>query len=299
MDRFKKIFSKSVAANLWAIEPNALQTISDVIEFAEDGVNMTQAEIKAALGFGGVERAPQVGISVIQLFGAITHRDNIMTQFFGGATVQGFRRQFQKALGDPTAGKILIEIDSPGGTVEGIQEIADEIFEARGKGKQITAIANATAASAAYWIGSAADDFSVTPSGRVGSIGVFTIHFDQSKNYEEHGIKPTIISAGKFKTEGNPFEPLSVEAEANIQMNIDKIYNQFVKSVAKNRGISTAEVIKSFGQGRTILAKDAAALKMVDRVETFEKAVSRLIGRTKTSGKSFATDSMRLGLLAQ
>ena len=302
-DRFKKMFSQMVGEHIWAIHPESLKVICNVIESAQNGVHLTQEEIKTALGFGGQERAPQAGVAVIRLVGPITHRSNLMSEYFGGATVEGFRKNFRNALADSSVNKILIDIDSPGGTVDGIQELADEIFNARGQGKTITAIANTMAASAAYWVASAADEFSVTPSGDVGSIGVFTVHMDHSKSLESIGVVPTIISAGKFKVEGNPFGPLSEEAKENIQSQVDTIYNQFLKAVAKNRGVSVSEAKSSFGQGRTVMAKQAAVLGMVDRVETFGQAVSRLLGKKAkgSSGNAFAvdTDAMKLELELQ
>jgi hypothetical protein len=102
----------------------------------------------------------------------------------------------------------------------------------------MVAISNAMMASAAYFIGSAADEVVVTPSGHAGSIGVYTVHIDQSKMNESLGIKPTIVSAGKFKVEGNSAEPLTEEARGALQQMVDDAYQQFVgrwRSIAARR----------------------------------------------------------------
>ena len=88
-------------------------------------------------------------------------------------------------------------------SVYGVAELADQIQSARAS-KPVVAIANSLAASAAYWIGCAAGEFYVTPGGEVGSIGVWQAHFDYSQAIASEGVKPTLISAGKYKVEGNP-----------------------------------------------------------------------------------------------
>jgi ClpP class serine protease len=73
----------------------------------------------------------------------------------------------------------------------------------------------------------------------VGSIGVFLAHQDLSAALEKEGVKVTLISAGKFKTEGNPFEPLSDDAKgASAGACRRAAYEAFVKAVAKGRGVS-------------------------------------------------------------
>jgi ClpP class serine protease len=119
--------------------------------------------------------------------------------------------------------------------VDGVEELSSEVYQSRGKKKMI-AVANAMAASAAYWIASAADELVVTPSGQIGSIGVFAAHEDISKAAEMQGVKVSLISAGKYKTEGNPFEPLSSEARAAMQRDVDVFGEMFTAAVARNRG---------------------------------------------------------------
>jgi len=116
----------------------------------------------------------------------------------------------------------------------------------------------------------------VTPSGEVGSIGVVAAHMDISKMAESAGLKVTLVSAGKYKTEGNQFEPLSDEARAALQVRVDDYYAMFVKAVARNRGVSPADVRNGFGEGRVVGAKQAVALGMADRVATLDETLARL-----------------------
>jgi len=153
--------------------------------------------------------------------------------------------------------------------------LADEIMAGRAQ-KKIVAVANGMAASAAYWLACCATELVVTPSGQVGSIGVFAAHEDMSKALEQEGVKVSLVSAGKFKTEGNPYEPLSDEARAALQAKVDEFYGMFVKSVAKGRGVSQASVRDGYGQGRMLLASAAVKEGLADSISTLDQVLSKL-----------------------
>lgn len=217
------------------------------------------------------------GIAVLPLYGVVTQRGNMVDDISGpGSTsTQKFTNALRQVLADDTVGQILIDIDSPGGSVYGVAELAIEIVKARAQ-KPVVAVANSLAASAAYWIGCSAGEFYVTPGGEVGSIGVWQAHFDYSKALEEEGVKPTLISAGKFKVEGNPYAPLDPEAQAFMQSRVDDYYNAFIKAVAKGRGVSVADVRDGMGEGRVLGADAALAAKMVDGVATFDDVLAKM-----------------------
>lgn len=223
-------------------------------------------------------------VAVLPLYGVISQRVDLWT-LFGGTAIERFRAAFRQALADPEIGAILIDVDSPGGAVGGVDELSADIYRARGQ-KPIFAIANGLAASGAYWIASAADELIVTPSGEVGAIGVFAIHEDYSRYLDALGLKVSMISAGKYKAEGNPFEPLGEEARAHLQRRVDEYYELFVKAVARNRGIGVGEVREGYGEGRLLGARAAKAAGMVDAIETFDEAVDRLARKRRTSSRT-------------
>ncbi len=165
----------------WAMMPDRLQTIAGVLtrwssgqspddhvqfQINTDRVLRTTRKQYAAEQSGG-------GIAVLPLYGVVTQRGNMVDNISGpGATsTEQFSAALRQLLADDSVSQILIEIDSPGGSVYGVAELADEIFQARSQ-KPIVAIANSLAASAAYWIGCSANEFYVTPGGEVGRIGV-------------------------------------------------------------------------------------------------------------------------------
>ncbi|MER2514912.1 MAG: S49 family peptidase [Candidatus Accumulibacter phosphatis] len=156
-----------------------------------------------------------------------------------------------------------------------MSELADEIVSARAQ-KPVVAIANSLAASAAYWIGCSASEFYVTPGGEVGSIGVWQAHFDYSQAFVTKGVKPTLIAAGKYKVEGNPYVPLDEEAQGFMQSRVDDYYASFTKAVSRGRGVPIAQVREGMGQGRVLGGDAAQAQGMIDGVATFDDVVRKM-----------------------
>ncbi len=270
--------------NEWAILPEKLEAILNFISYRANGESLTPEELASIVQAQG-RPSPRAGgsVAVLQLHGVISHRSQMMKNVSEppGTSTESFGARFDEMLARPDVKAIVLDVNSPGGTVQGVQELSDKIYQGR-KQKHIVAVANSLAASAAYWIATAADEVVVTPSGQVGSIGVFTVHQDFSKAYEEAGIKTTLISAGKHKVDGNPFEPLSEEARERIQENINYFYGMFVQAVGRNRGVPVSTARNSFGQGRVVNADEALESGMVDRVATLE-SVLRSLGAGPTA----------------
>lgn len=260
------------------------------------GLDKRLAEISLRLagGMGSPRSATAASrmdkIAVVPLHGVVQQRGNFFSELFGDTSLDLFNSMFDAAIADPKVKSVLLHIDSPGGSVYGVPETAARVFNARGT-KPIVAIADSMSASAAYFIASAADRLYVTPSGEVGSIGVYSIHVDESKALEAEGIKVTITKAGKYKAEGNPFEPLSAEAAEYEQRQVDAIYTDFVDAVAKHRGTTPGKVKSEFGQGRTVQAREAVSLGMADRVATFDQVLTRMAAnRIRTEGAAASDD---------
>lgn len=257
----------------WAILPAQLVAIMDMINrYVANGDKQALAPLEARTASPSLSIG---GIAVLPLWGTIYPRLPADPDFFGFTSADRFANLFKAALADNSIGAIVIDVNSPGGSVGGVIELANGIYKARGQ-KPVVAIANHLAASAAYWIATAADELVVTPSGEVGSIGVFAAHLDQSKALEDAGLKVSLISAGKYKTEANPYEPLSEEARANIQARVDDYYDMFTKAVARHRGVNVSDVRGGFGEGRVVGAQEAVKLGMADRVGTLIETIQRL-----------------------
>jgi len=228
------------------------------------------------------------GIGIIPIQGGIGNRASFYSDYFGWPTTERLGQAFQQMVDDPTVGAIIFDINSPGGLAQGNQELHDLIMKNKGT-KPVVAVVNGMAASAAYFIASAADEIVLTPSSEVGSIGCVMTHADFSKALENEGIDVTVITAGKYKWEGHPYEPLSDEARAEFQRVADHHYDLFTKAVAKGRNVSVSTVKSDFGQGRMVQSKDALAKGMVDRIGTMDDALTRL-GAKRQSGNGKMED---------
>ncbi len=286
-----------VAATPWAILESKWQEILSVLALRASGEKFTPEDIQARIGAAqpGASAPSGGAIAVVPLRGVIAHRMGSMQESSGGMSAERFTSMIRAAAADPSVGSILIDVDSPGGTIPGVPEAADAVYQAR-ESKKIVAIANSACASAAFWIASQAHEVVAIPSvleGLIGSIGVFMVHQDLSAALEKEGIKTTIIKAGKFKAEGNPFEPLSEERQAVLQVNVDAAYAAFTKAVARGRGVSPAKVRGGFGEGRALSAVDALEAGMIDRIATVDETIARLSsyqGRTRV-GAARAEDT--------
>lgn len=289
----------------WALMPERLNAVSAVMARWSSHAPAT-TEVLAGIDTDKLARearrqtATSVsggGIAVLPLYGVITQRGNMIEDVSGPGSVstQKFAAALRQALTDESVSQILIDIDSPGGSVYGVAELADEIVAARAQ-KPIIAIANSLAASAAYWIGCSASEFYVTPGGEVGSIGVWQAHFDYSQALAAEGVTPTLISAGTYKVEGNPYAPLEPEAQAFMQSRVDDYFLAFSKAVAKGRGVPIAQVRNGMGQGRVLGADAALEQNMVDGIVTLDEAIRKMLLKARAQAK---TKGSRIGLAAQ
>lgn len=272
------------AATPWALEPDTLAALAAVFARAQHG-RLSPAEVAATISARGAGRASaggasrQQNVAVIPIRGIVAHRANLVADICGpGSTSTEMLDQvIRSAAADPDVRSIVLDVDSPGGSVYGVQELAATIMEARAS-KPIAAVANAVAASAAYWIASAAHEVFVTPSGEVGSIGVLAVHTDTSRADDAEGKVTTVISAGKYKAEG--IGPLTDDAKAYMQGRVDDYYTAFVRGVARQRNVSVDKVRRGYGEGRVLGAQDALAEGMVDGVATLAEVVGRYARRT-------------------
>ena len=276
------VLLQAFTGTFWAIQESKLYAIVEFFNLRIRGetINFKAAELREAPTTAG-------SISVIPVVGVVSQRMNMMSDFSGGVSTEKLTRQVKQAVADPNIKAVVLDIDSPGGSVFGVQELGDYLLHTREQ-KPIIASVNSLAASAAYWLASCCTEICVTPSGEVGSIGVIGMHVDWSKFNEQMGIKPTYIHAGKFKSEGNPHEPLSDEALTHIQSQIDTYYDTFISAVAEGRGAPKDVVRKDFGQGRTVLAKEAVSLGMADRVETLNDTIARVSKRAPSTKRAMA-----------
>jgi len=264
----------------WAIAPEKYAELRDLYERHAHGDKVDIAAVEAQLGrpLDNKYRALEVvdGVGILTIEGVLAKRMNLMSALSGGTSTQLLQRDFALAMSDPAVHSILLVIDSPGGEVGGTQEFCNQIFAARGQ-KPIVAVCEGMMASAAYWIGSSADEMYISSgTAQVGSIGVVAAHTDMSKAEANRDVKVTEISAGKYKRVASEHAPLSDEGRAEIQDQVDQIYTVFVDDVARNRGVSSEKVLSEMADGRIFIGQRAIDVGLVDGKRTTQQAVQQL-----------------------
>lgn len=257
----------------WAIEPAKLDAICAFIELRAAGGELSKAEVKALMDDRDRRKVQtNGGVLVLPITGTITQRAGLLTSWSGGTSTEKLGAQIDSALASADVRAIVLDVDSPGGNVAGVPELAEKIYAARGR-KPMVAVVNSLMASAAYWLGAAADEIVITPSGIAGSIGVMSVHIEYSRALDEEGITPTILRAGRFKNEANPYEKLPAAAAKRLQAMVDDYYEMFVDAVARFRGVSAADVRNGFGQGDTLTARRSVEAGLVNRIGTLESVL--------------------------
>jgi signal peptide peptidase SppA len=290
-----------VGTELWAIHADKMAEMIPALIRHAKGDRLSAEELAAFMG-GRDENGPPTStkrgaVAIIPIRGTIAHRMEAMGMSSGGASCERINAMVDQVKADEQIGTVVYDVDTPGGTVTGLMETAAKMFALRGIKKQI-AVINGSCCSAGYWLASQCDEIVINPSGQAGSIGVFFAHKDLSAALEKEGIRVTLIKAGKYKTEGNPFEPLSEEAEAQLQVRVDQAYAQFVKDVARGRGVEASAVRAGYGEGRALPAKEAKAAGLVDRIGTMEDTLARLTGGRR-SESAMRADSIDGELTAE
>lgn len=225
------------------------------------------------------------GIAVIPIVGSMSHRSTGIEAMSGMTSYSTLQKQFDAAFNDPNVGSILMDIDSPGGSVAGAFDFRDYLMSKKGT-KPVYALARDAMCSAAYLIGSTADKVYATQTARVGSIGVVAMHTDASGKMEKEGLKPSFISAGKFKTAGNPYEKLEGDKLKYLQDSVDESYDMFINAVADARGIDK-KVIRDT-EARVYGGKKAVEIGLADGIRTYESVLAEM------SAPNFTTQGTKM-----
>ena len=275
---------RALAGKLWFIHEAKLNEMLALLEVKlASGV---MPEVRASSSQAAIRTAKTTGaIACIPIYGLITHRASMWSYLLGGASTQNLSATLRQAVADPYVSAIVLDVDSPGGDVDGIDELASEIYQAR-KQKPITAVSNCLCASAAYYLASQASEIIASPSSLTGSVGVYHLHADRSAALDNAGVKMSMIKYGDNKCEGNPYEPLSDPAREQLQNLVNTYGRAFEAAVARGRGIKQSDVHNKFGQGRVFDAKTAVRLGMADRVGTLADALQT--SQTSARGRAQA-----------
>lgn len=235
-------------------------------------------------------RTTSDGVAVIGVVGSLVNRGGWIGAYSGMTSYEGLKFQIGAAARDTSVSSILLDMDSPGGEAVGAFEAGDAV-RAAAQIKEVIAVVNGMAASAAYAIAAQASRIVTTQSGISGSIGVVMLHADYSNKLHQAGIVPTMIFAGARKVDGNPYEKLTAEVKGELSAEINRFYDLFVSGVAVGRSGMTDQSIRAT-EARTYIGADAVAVGLADAVGSFESVLSDLSGRApkpqKMKSKGFS-----------
>jgi signal peptide peptidase SppA len=297
---------QAVAGRPWAIQAEVAFLVRDML--AREGIAGLRclAELKdIAHAFDGpaarAESATRgasttTSIAVIPMMGTLTQRAQAIGSVGVTRSTASLAKEIRAMAADPGVDAIVLEVDSPGGEVFGVPEAFASIRESA-RMKPVVAHANSVAGSAALYLASAASEVWITPSGKAGSVGVFSLHVDKSSALAKEGEAWEFIVASRspYKVEGNAAGPLSAEARQNVQRDVDAYMDMFIRDLAIGRGIGEQRVETGFGGGRMLGATEAVAVGMADQVGTFDQAVRRAAELSRKRGGMRASVGARAG----
>lgn len=264
----------------WAIIPEKLLEIRAIYETHLRGEKIDIKAVEARLGQPLANRQTNYrverGVAVIEMDGVIAKKMNMFTRISGGVSTQLVARDVKDAIDNPGVNSILLVIDSPGGTVDGTQELAHLVHQAAAI-KPVVAYADGLMASAAYYIGAAAGQVFISGDNTLtGSIGVVTTHVDYSGMEQRMGVKTTEIYAGKYKRIASDVQPLSDEGRSYLQAQVDRMYETFVNDVARFRAVSPETVLEDMADGRIWIGRQGIDQGLADGMATLDEVVGRM-----------------------
>lgn len=271
----------------WAIDEKAFAALMGLAERMNPATHiedLSRVPDAARLQLMGADSSAQVrsedGVSIVRIEGALTKYGS---SFGGGTSSVSLRKAIRTAARDESTSAIVLEIDSPGGSVAGIADVVDDIKQAR-ESKPVVAYVEDMAASAAYWIASAADSILSNRTALVGNVGTMIGLYDYSGQAAADGVKAVLIKSGEFKGMGMPGAEITDAQKAELSREVAAINKSFVGAVTDGRKL-TEEQLKDVTTARTYVGEEAVTIGLVDRIGTLDdaKEAAKQIGISRGS----------------
>jgi signal peptide peptidase SppA len=260
-------------ATSWAILPERLPAIFEIA--ARENLDLEAVAAKLGRPLDNARAATvRDGIAVIPVEGTIFPRASLFAQISGGVAADEIARDLRAALDDPGVAGIVLNVDSPGGDVNGVAEVAAMIHAARDR-KPIVAYVRDLGASAAYWLACAASEVVVASTALVGSIGIVGTVADPTKQ---------TTRSIEFVSSQSPLkraDPTTQAGAGRIQARVDELAALFIADVAAYRGVTPERVAADFGQGDVLVGQKAVDAGLADRVGSFEGVIAELQAKAR------------------
>jgi signal peptide peptidase SppA len=251
----------------WAITETAMQTILSVAARENESPEAVASKLGRELQntYNATERD---GVAILPVTGPLVRYANIFTSISGATSYELIAKDFRIALDNPQIKAIILDIDSPGGEVNGVSELSSMIYEARGK-KPIIAYASGDAASGAYWIASAADEIVVSETSALGSIGVVGMYRADDENNKTIEI---VSSQSPHKR----LDVSSDEGRIRLQARIDSMADVFINAIARHRNIDPQTILSDYGGGDVMIGQNAILAGLADRIGSLDHLLQEL-----------------------
>jgi len=269
----------------WAITEKALKEIILAVQ---------KFDIKSAISTGyetvPSERVQLIkNIAVIYVKGSIFRYSNIFTDFYNLTTIDNLKEDVNYAESLEDIDEVVFFVDSGGGQANGISEFSQIVANMK---KPTTSYISGSGASAAYWIASATNKIVINKTAIAGSIGAMLEVYDDSKMLEKFGIKKTV-----YKSKVSP----NKNSDEELQTVVDRVGEEFVTDVAKNRNVSFEFVLENYGQGGLFVGEDAVDAGLADKVGTFEEVLASFGTSSQSSfnGAKFNAQQRQINLLKE
>ena len=275
-----------MSSQLWAVEPDTLGRMVEIIDRHVSGVKLTGEQIEAAIGSKDIKADGhedgefmfdnETSTAIIPVSGVIAKHSRMVNGISTprGTSIETLSRQLAEAVDDSHVESILLHIESPGGSIAGLMDFADDVFEAS-KVKPVVAFADDLACSAAYWIGSQASQFFANKSAFVGSIGVYSLLMDSSKMFDKAGVKMHIVRSGANKGVGVQGIKITDKQVGVVQGLIDANFELFLAAITRGRGANGPgeKQLRKLADGRVFVAAEAKNNKLIDGIATFNQVL--------------------------
>jgi HK97 family phage prohead protease len=245
---------------LWACEPNWLNQAITAIKAGTWQAKRVEEDEES----GARYEVTDDGLAVVNVWGPIMKGRSK----FGGTSSILTRQAIRAAVGNENVRAVVLRIDSPGGTVAGTKDLADEVYRANMR-KPVYAYIEDLGASAAYWVASQARKVWSNETAMIGCIGTVARVEDTSGAATMAGVKVHVISTGPYKGAFTPGAPVSADHLADLQREVDELNEFFLRAVAHGRGL-TPEYVRQLADGRSHIGEKAAQLKLIDGVRGWD-----------------------------
>jgi signal peptide peptidase SppA len=264
---------------LWAIEP---YWMTQGLQALQQGLWTVQEPLKAAVTDRPTYPVTEDGVAIVRITGPLTKG---FSKFGGTSTIQT-RRALRHAAQDETIRSVLLAVDSPGGQVDGVADLAAEVQRTR-LSKPVVAYVEDLGASAAYWVASQAQRLTGNRTAEVGSIGVIAVLEDLSQMAAQQGVAMHVITTSPYKAVGVPGAPVLPEHLAYLQDLVQTMGGFFFEAVQSGRQLSAAR-LAAVTDGRVFVGQDAVRLGLLDGIETFDEALARAARMRRPSARTHA-----------